>query len=222
LIGVVHGDPSGYAQAEKLLAHLKPDMVTVEISPFSLRYRSKHSPGWQRQLVRALAQLPESAARHLAIRRLVAQVALPFEVRAARDYHRTTGATWRPLDLGGPARRHLPRYSPELLSPANLQALLTTADGPLDDYIAAEYNRARLSLGRSPRRPITSGSPETLRRERFLARRLRALLPQYQRLVHLGGWEHLVAWQDGPGLWCELADLQPQRLLLDEADRFLT
>jgi hypothetical protein len=197
-------------------------MITVEISPFSLHYRSRHSPAWQRQLVQALAQLPESAARHLAIRRLAAQVGLPFEVRAVRDYHRTTGAPWRPLDLGRLARRHLPRYGPELLSPANLQALLTTANGSLDEYIAAEYHRARLALGRSPRRPITSGSPEMLRRERFLARRLRALLSQYHRLVHLGGWEHLVAWQGGPGLWRELADLQPQRLLLDEADRFLT
>jgi hypothetical protein len=37
--------------------------------------------------------------------------------------------------------------------------------------------------------------------------------------VHLGGWEHLVDWQDGRGLWPDLADLSPGRLLLDEADR---
>ena len=100
LIGTVHGDPWGYARAGKLLAHLQPDIVTVEISPFSLRYRLKHGPGWQRQLARALAELPAGAARHLAIQRLAAQVALPFEVRAARDYRRSTGVPWRPLDLG--------------------------------------------------------------------------------------------------------------------------
>ena len=36
--------------------------------------------------------------------------------------------------------------------------------------------------------------------------------------AHLGGWEHLVDWQDSPGLWRDLAALRPRRLLLDEAD----
>jgi hypothetical protein len=221
LIGVVHGDPLGYARSGKLLAHLKPDMVTVEISPFSWRYRLKHGAGWQRQLAQALSQLPTTAVHHLAIQRLAAQVALPFEVRAARDYHRSSGVPWRPLDLGGPARRHLPCYGPELLSPANLQALLATANGSLYESVAADFGRAHLALGRSHRRLITSGSPETLRRERFLARRLRALASQYRQVVHLGGWEHLLDWQDSPGLWRDLADLHPRRLLLDEADCLL-
>jgi hypothetical protein len=218
LIGTVHGDPRGYGRAGKLLASLTPDVVTVEISPFSLRYRLKHGAGWQRQLARALSQLPAAAPRHLAIQRLAAQVALPFEVRAARNYHQATGVPWRPLDLGGLARRHLPRFGPELLSLGNLSALLETSDGSLEEYVAAEYRRARLALERSPRRLLLSGSPEMLRREGFLARRLRSLASRYRRVAHLGGWEHLVAWQNGPGLWADLADLQPQRLLLDEAD----
>jgi len=194
-------------------------MVTVEISPFSLRYRLKHESGWQRQLARALAQLPPDAVRHLAIQRLAAQVALPFEVKAARDYHHTHGAPWRPLDLGGLSRRHLPRYAPELLTPANLKALLASADGSLEKYVAGEFSRARLALAHSPRRLPTPGSPEILRRERFLARRLRTLASGHHRVVHLGGWEHVVAWRDGPGLWRDLADLHPGRVLLDEADR---
>ena len=84
LIGTVHGDPQGQARAGKLLLHLRPDLVTVEISPFSLSYRLKHGRRWQRQLAAALAELPAGAERHLAIQRLAAQVALPFEVRAAR------------------------------------------------------------------------------------------------------------------------------------------
>jgi hypothetical protein len=222
LIGTVHGDPRGYGRVTRLLAHLKPDIVTVEISPFSLRYRLKHGPAWQRQLTQVLSQMPKAAARHLAIQRLAAQVALPFEVKAARDYHRGTGAPWRPLDLGGLARRHLPRYGPEFLTLANLRALLATDDGTLEEFVAAEFNRARLALARSPRRLPTSGSPEILRRELFLARRLRTLISRYRRVVHLGGWEHLVDWQDEPGLWRDLTDLQPRRLLLDETDGILT
>jgi hypothetical protein len=219
LIGTVHGDPQGQVRAGKLLHHLQPDLVTVEISPFSLGYRLRHGPSWQRRLAAALAKLPPGAARHLAIQRLAAQVALPFEVRAAGDYGRRANVPWRPLDLGFLSRRHLPRYATELLSPANLEALLATADGSLADFVDAECRRARQALAGPPRRRIFPGAPETLRRERFLARRLRRLVSRHRRVVHLGGWEHLVAWEDSPGLWSDLADLQPRRLLLDQADR---
>ncbi len=219
LIGTVHGDPLGQARAGKLLHHLQPDLVTVEISPFSLGYRLKHGRGWQRQLAATLAELPVGAERHLAIQRLAAQVALPFEVRAAGAYSRRFNVPWRPLDLGGLSRRHLPRYATELLSPANLEALLATADGELKDFVAGQFRRARQAWAGAPRRSILPGTPETVRRERFLARRLRRLVCRHHRVVHLGGWEHLVTWEDSSGLWSDLADLKPRRLLLDEADR---
>jgi hypothetical protein len=191
----------------------------VEISPFSLGYRLQHGRGWQRQLAAALADLPAGAERHMAIQRLAAQVALPFEVRAAGDYGRRANVPWRPLDLGFLSRRHLPRYETELLTPANLEALLTTADGSLADFVAGEFRRARQALAGAPRRRVFPCAPETVRRERFLARRLRRLVSRHRRVVHLGGWEHLVAWEDSPGLWPDLADLKPRRMLLDEADR---
>jgi hypothetical protein len=219
LIGTVHGDPQGQARAGKLLLHLRPDLVTVEISPYSLGYRLKHGRGWQRQLTAALAELPAGAERHLAIQRLAAQVALPFEVRAAGEYSRRLNVPWRPLDLGFLSRRHLPRYATELLSPANLEALLATADGDLEDFVAREFRRARQALAGAPRRRLFPDAPETVRRERFLTRRLRRLAALHRRMVHLGGWEHLVPWEDSPGLWGDLADLKPRRVLLDDADR---
>ena len=219
LIGTVHGDPRGQARAGKLLRHLRPELVTIEISSFSLNYRLRHGGRWQRQLAAALAELPAGAERHLAIQRLAAQVALPFEVRAAREYSRRVNVPWRPLDLGFLSRRHLPRYAAELLSPANLEALLATTDGELEDFVAGEFRRARQAWAGTPRRRIFPDAPETVRRERFLARRLRSLTSRHRRVVHLGGWEHLVAWEDSFGLWADLADLQPRRVLLDEAYR---
>lgn len=221
LIGTVHGDPRGYERAWALLNHLRPDLVSVEISPFSLRYRLRHGPHWQRQLNQALAELPDDAAHHLAIQRLTAQVDLPFEVRAARNFSRNRQVPWRPLDLGFLSRRHLPRYGTELLSPANLKALLRTPDGELQEYVAAEFRRARLAVRRPPRRLFTPGDSEAVRREGFLARRLRRLASRYGRVAHLGGWEHLVPWQDSPNLWRQVADLTPGRLFLDQADELL-
>ncbi len=198
---------------------LRPDLVTVEISRFSLRYRRRQGPRWQRLLERGLEELPPEATQHLAIRRLMAQVALPFEVRVARDWGQRHQVPWRPLDLGAPSRRHLPRYARELLAPGNLKALLDAdGDGSMEEFVASEFHRARLAYVRSPRRLFTPGDPETCRRERFLARRLHRLADPGTRVVHLGGWEHLIPWQEGGGLWQGLADLKPARLLLDEAD----
>jgi hypothetical protein len=193
LIGTVHGDPRGLARAGKLLDRLRPDLVTVEISPFSLGYRLKHGRRWQRRLLAALAELPAGAESHLAIQRLAAQVALPFEVRAAGDYSRRVNVPWRPLDLGFLSRRHLPRYETELLSPANLQTLLATADGSLADFVAGEFRRARQALAGPPRRRIFPGVPETARRERFLARRLRGLVSP-----GIAGW---CTWAAGSTWW---------------------
>jgi hypothetical protein len=219
LVGTVHGDPRGWERAVRLLDWLRPELITVEISRFSLRYRARQGKHWQRLLARGLKELPAGAADHPAIRRVMALVALPFEVRAARDWGRRHGVPWRPLDLGGTARRHLPRYAGELLAPDNLRALLASeADGSLEGFVAREFRRARLAYRRSPRRLPLAAEAEAGRRERFLARRLRRLAGGGGRLVHLGGWQHLAPWQDESGLWQLLADLKPGRLLLDEAD----
>ncbi len=217
LLGTVHGDPQGYERALELLRRWQPDLVTVEVSRFSLRYRQRQEANWQRLLQQALAALPGAAAGHLALRRLAAQVALPFEVRAARDYSRQSGIPWRPLDLGGPSRRHLPRYARELMSPENLKALVTTADEPLEDFVTREYRRARLTC-RRPTWRLPGLDPETRRRECVQVRRLRRYLTRYARVTYLGGWEHLAPWRDGDGMWAELVDLKPLRLFLDEAD----
>jgi len=217
LVGTVHGDPAGYARAWRLLSHFQPGFITVEISPFSVRYRRKHEGRWRRLLWQALAQLPPSARGHLAIRRLQAQVEMPFELRAARDWGEAYRVPWRPLDLEGPARRHLPRYETELLNLENLHALSATEDVSLEDWVAGEYRRARGDWRRAPWR-VGPQEDEARRREAFQARRLRHLTSGGVRILHLGGWEHLAPWRDGSGLTAALADLRPLALLLADAD----
>jgi hypothetical protein len=218
LIGTVHGDPRGYARVLSLLEWLQPDLVTVEISRFSVRYRRAWEARWQRQLREALAELPPEAAGHAAIRRVAAQIALPYEYRAARDYSRRYGIKCLPLDLGGLSRRHLPRYGRELLSAANLRALAGESQASLEELVTGEFRRARLAFARAPWRLVLENNSQTLRRERFLSRRLQPLAASGGRVAHLGGWEHLIPWRDGEGLRSWLADQEPAILLADAAD----
>jgi hypothetical protein len=210
LIGTVHGDPRGYARLAKLLERLRPEVVTVEISRFSVRYRGVWEGRWRRRLEKALAGLPAGAGGHPAIRMIAAQIALPFEYRAARDYERRNGARCLPLDLGAVSRRHLPRYG-ELLSAANLASLLDKDPEPQEALVAREFHRARLALDHPPWRLAGQKSPETLRR-------LQRLALKHGRIVHLGGWQHLVPWRDGDGMRAWLKDQQPLIILADEGD----
>jgi hypothetical protein len=218
LIGTVHGDPRGFDRAAKLLEYLRPDLITVEIAPFSVRYRAAHQAGWRRLFDAGLARLPGEAGEHPAIRRVAAQIEMPFEWRAAHAYGRRAGASWRAIDLSGPARRHLPLYAKELLAPENLQRLWETPEEPWEEQVAAAYQRARLAANRPLWRPPGGNGGLTRLREGAMAARIRKLAEPGRRLVHLGGWEHLAPREDGGGLAVLSEDLQPLRLLLDESD----
>lgn len=217
LVGTVHGDPRGYERTVKLLEYLRPELITVEISPFSVRYRAAHQEKWRRLLEAALTQLPEGARKHPAIRRVAAQIEMPFEWRAAHDYGGKAGIPWRPIDLSVLARRHLPLYEKELLTPDNLKQLWKTPGYSLEEQVMAAYRQARRCL----RPPGWRPSPDTgglgCWRERTVAARLRRLA-NGRRVVHLGGWQHVVSWEDGGSLSDLLKDLGPVRLLLDESD----
>lgn len=219
LLGTVHGDPAGYRRAWRFFEHLWPEILAVEISPFSVRYRRRAGGLWQRRLKEVLARLPPEVGQSLAVARVAAQLELPFEYRVARDWGRAHGVPVNLVDTGAVARRHLPRYHTELLTPANLSFLGEQGEtGTLEGFVAREFRRARLALEGGLLLGPDLADPETQRRERLMARRLARLAATGKRVVHLGGWEHLVPGPQGGGLLRHLKLFQPRIFLLEEAD----
>ncbi|RLA89240.1 MAG: hypothetical protein DRG58_05560 [Deltaproteobacteria bacterium] len=220
LVGTVHGDPQGYQRVWKCLECWRPSLITVEISQFSLRYRQRHGPAWRRQFQRTIKQMPPGARQHLALRRIEAQLAWPFEAQATQDYVQQHDIGWRAIDTGRLSRNQLRRYLSELLTPKNLHNLLLTEDGDWGQYIGAEYHQARLALAHPQRFALQCRylwiSEPMLRRDRIMARRLRALAQVASPIVHLGGWTHLLTDVGPTTLAQHLVDLKPQRWLLDQ------
>lgn len=216
----MHGDPAGYNKLTRLLRHVGVRMISVEISEYSWRYRRRRQGRWRRQFQLASADLPPEGRGHLALQKVAAQIAYPFEVRAVEDYARDYGAGWRAVDLNGPAREHLPRYEAELLRPENLRALLATADGDWRDYIRQEYRRARrvLETGRGQGINLEGAAPPlTTLREKVLAQRVGRLAKAWGKIVHVGGWEHLAGTEGKRRMVDFLAGLRPAIILLDES-----
>jgi hypothetical protein len=220
LVGVVHGDPEGYDKLTKFFHRVRPRVISVEISEFSWRYRRRRMTRWQRQFQLNMEFLAKEQCHHLALQKVAAQIAYPFEVRAAEDYARKHGVAWQAVDISSVAREHLPRYGAELLQEDNLRNLVLTPDGDWGEQVRQQYQRARRALvkGRGSWHSTWAGvkSPQTSMREKVLAHRVARVAKQWLQVVHVGGWEHLVI--SGP--WKTMADFlavwRPQRVLLDD------
>lgn len=220
LVGVVHGDPAGYDKLKRFFQQLRPRVISVEISEYSWRYRRRRTAGWLRQFRLNREFLAKEQRRHLALEKVAAQIAYPFEVRAAEDYAQENGVAWQAVDISSVSREHLPRYDAELLGLDNLRNLVLTPDGDWGEHIHQEYQRARrlLATGRGSWPDIRSGAlaPQASMREKVLAHRVVRLAKQWLRVVHVGGWEHLVTAAPGKTMADFLAVWRPQRVLLDE------
>ena len=220
LVGVVHGDPEGYDKLHRLFERVRPRLISVELSQYSRNYRRRRQAQWQRQFKSASRLLPPELRQHLALQKVAAQIAFPFEARAAEAYARKHGAPWRAIDLNSISREHLPHYETELLTPDNLRQLTSTPDGDWRDYIRQEYCRARRILQGSRSKMIHPASaipaPQSTLREKVLAHRVARLAREWSKIVHVGGWEHLLRSQERQTMADFLAPWRPELLLLDD------
>lgn len=220
LVGVVHGDPEGYDKLHRLLERVRPRLISVELSQYSRKYRCRRQAQWQRQFKSSRRLLPPELRQHLALQKVAAQIAFPFEARAAEAYAKKQGVPWRAIDLNSISREHLPHYETELLTLDNLRQLTSTPDNDWQDYISQEYCRARRILQGSwskliyPESAIPA-SQATLR-EKVMAHRVARLAREWSKIIHVGGWEHLLMSQERQTMADFLAHWRPKLLLLDD------
>ncbi len=220
ILGTVHRDPDGGPRLARILADLPWNLVSVEVSAYALSFRRRFGPVlWQR----ALASLPEAARQaglslgqarsHPALAWLQAYLEQPFEWTASLAAARARGAPCLALDISALSRRLL-TLAHEMVEVANLALLLTS---PAPAGPALELKRARALLagrGGWPR-----PEPPDALREAALARRLTRLAAAARRLgrgplVHVGGWQHLLAGQAPPSLADRLGIPTERRILV--------
>ncbi len=220
LIGTVHRDPYGYKKLYHLLMEKKPNVITVEISPYSLSFRAKHAQKI-RQILRAnLHQMQiedgfplKEIISHGAIMGILVMLKEPFEWRAAGSYAQKNEVTLLDIDLSIYAQEKLVHLE-ELVSLKNLKNLLKLPPSSFFNEIHAQYSRANYFFRNPPK--IWPVNNEILEREKYMAEKIRQIYKSMAEgiLCHIGGWEHLLERPDGKSLYHLLQDLNPQRIVL--------
>jgi len=225
LVGTVHRDPRGGDKLVRLLQQEQPAAISVEISPYARIFRAQRSAAFRATLRENLKRIHEEEKfswreifSHSAIRGIFFLLKEPYEWRTAEAYARQTGIVLADIDLSRYSEERL-SHLPELVSGENLRALLRLSSPDLTEEIKAHYNRARFLFSHPP--SLWPQGPEEREREAFLAEGIRRLVREAsgQKVLHIGGWEHLLEIPGRTSLYELLRDLRPTRILLSDVNK---
>ncbi len=220
MVGTVHRDPQGYGKFIYLLEQERPSLITIEVSPYARIFRAQQAAALRATLRKNLQKIGREEGRPL--REILSQSAIlgiflllkePYEWRAAKAYADRHGIDLRGIDLSSYSKDKLSHVA-ELISLENLRTLLRIPSLALSKQVESHYSRARFLFGHPP--SFWPTIKEVKHREAYIAEEIRSLVQQEsgKKILHAGGWEHLIESPRGKSLFGLLKDLRPQRILL--------
>jgi hypothetical protein len=231
LVGTVHLDSEGRRDLYKIIENLKPSILTVEISRFSVKYRLSNQKRWLLRLGDLKHKLPKERWDHSGLKLLKLQLHTPFEWEVARKYNKANNVPCLAIDSSNLARNELPLWKSELLSRKNLLKITDEPDFDLDNHFRECHSLARIALTTPNHLPNPLHHLSWLydkfweKREKTLACRIRKihgnglLNPGFSSRIsthlHICGWMHLIAGAPRKTLADLLSDLTPMRILLN-------
>ncbi len=224
LVGTVHCDPGGFRRLFQFLEEERPDLITIEISPYGRDFRARQSPAFRETLRKNLKTIQAENGLtsaeilgHSAVQGIFLLLQDPYEWRAAKAFSARRGVGVSDNDLSQYSKDKLSHLA-ELISVDNLRTLLQTPLLDLSRQVEEQYRRARSLLDQPPSEwPIKQ---EVQERDNHMAREIRKLIKEARgkKILHIGGWEHLIHFPQKKSLYGLLEDLRPQRVLLAPKD----
>jgi len=224
LVGTVHRDPRGKTKLLRLLQREQPSALSVEISPYARIFRNQKAAAFRAALRENLRRIHQEEG--LAWRRILSHSAIqgiflllkePYEWRAAKAYGEETKCRIQDIDLSEYSEGKL-FHLPELVSRENLRTLLSLSFPGLNEQVRNHYGRARFLFSHPP--SVWLESRELRERESIMAEKIRGMVFQEVggKIVHIGGWEHLLEFSGKSSLYSLLQDFHPRRVLLADGE----
>ena len=232
LVGTVHRDPEGHDRLLSLFHEEHPDCLTLEVSPYAVRYRRKNRGTLTTRVLDTLHDLDRKTSprgfqdflAHPAIRDAIALIDFPFEYMAASVFSQSRKVPFFCIDRSDYSLEKISWIEKELITTENLRTLIDLDPNECSQRTRQEYRLASSAL--HPRGGvIRRHSPdrwEISQRDRHMEKRIRKILTRLRchKLMHIGGWEHLLDHGTHETLFDRLSDLQPRRRLLIHGSPF--
>jgi hypothetical protein len=190
MLGVIHRDEDGPALLKNWLARIKPDVVTIELSHYGLRFRRELGEEYKWRVGEIVTQLNENGEKYNeeALASLFAYVNTPYEFDVVSAYAAEQGIPFSLIDMDFFSYVKL-RVIEDLFSEENIEKVLTrTEEGPNGNQ---EKAAARLYFEKGIK--IVPYDREMYVRDRYMTARINDLMKNNpnRRLLHVCGWQHL-------------------------------
>ena len=233
LVGTIHRDPNGLPRLMETLEREAPHIISLEMSEYGVAFRERAAPRLKERLLEILQGLhgkwghkhdrksnrPQNLLKIEAIRAILLTLELPFEFRAVRAYCERKQISFRCIDLSKYSQAKLKMLQEEMITEDNVRRILASA--PMDPH--GEFRKHQLIARRLSSRnadqfligAYLSGKvgDGMAHRDRYMSLRIKEILRNYKKTLHVGGWEHLLDDAGGKTLYGLLKDFRPRRIL---------
>jgi hypothetical protein len=196
MVGVIHRDESGPALLRRWLEEIQPDVITLELSHYGIRFRRELGDQYKEIIVRVTNKREERGERcnSEAFASLISYVSIPYEYEAISGYAAEQSIPFHLIDMDFFSYVKL-RAIEDLLSKDNIEAMLADMEGMNGNL---ELATARLYFDKGIN--VAHYDREMYIRDRYMAARIDDLMKhrQNKKFLHVCGWQHL---QDPSGLY---------------------
>ncbi len=233
LIGTIHRDTNGIPRLMETLRRESPDIITLEMSEYGVAFRERNGFHLKQRLFDILRVLHEKSAQKGSekrdrsqtpfeigtIRAILLTLELPFEFRAVKAYCERKRIPFRCIDLSKYSRAKLKTLQKEMITEDNLRKLMAFASLEPHEELRKQRTLARRLISQGTDQlfieAFLKGRIENgmIDRDRYMSLRIKGILGNYRKTLHVGGWEHLLDAPRVKTLYGLLKDFRPKRIL---------
>lgn len=189
MLGVIHRDESGSALLKHWLDLIQPDVITLELTHYGLRFRRELGGEYKKAIERIVARREERGdpVNEKALSSLLSYLSIPYEYEEVSSYAAAHGVSFHLVDMDFFSYVKL-RMIEDLVNEKNVETMLAEEPG-LDG--SQEMTAAKLYFEKGT--VIAQHDKEMYIRDRYMSARIQGLMKgaQGRKFLHVCGWQHL-------------------------------
>jgi hypothetical protein len=189
MLGVIHRDAEGPVLLKNWLDRIRPDVITLELSHYGIRFRREFGEEYKERIGRILMQRKERGEpfNKEALSSLLSYVSTPYEYEVASAYAVEHSAPLYLIDMDFFSYVRL-RSIEDLLSEKNIEKVLSLTDA---SDSSQEMTTARLFFEKGIK--IAQYDREMCIRDRYMSSKIQDFMKHSngKRFLHVCGWQHL-------------------------------